>query len=115
VIPEGTAIPHSSTHSFVAASEGQQEVELVLNEGADRDLDFVRELGKSSGQLAEPVHRGHPFRCEIQYTADQLIEVQLHDGVSGQLLTELSVEHKGLLSDEERADAREFLQRAEVS
>jgi molecular chaperone DnaK len=115
VISEGTAIPHSSTHPFMAASEGQMEVELTLNEGADRDLDFVRELGKSTGRLAEPVHKGHPLRCEIQYTADQLIEVQLYDGVSGQLLTELSVEHKGMLSDEERRDAREFLQRAEVS
>ncbi|HET7589162.1 MAG TPA: Hsp70 family protein [Solirubrobacterales bacterium] len=115
VIPEGTAIPHSSTHEFMAASEGQTQIELVLNEGADRDLDFVRELGKSHGTLAEPVRRGHPLRCEIQYTADQLIEVKLFDGVSGQLLTELSVEHKGMLSDQERADAREFLQRAEVS
>jgi molecular chaperone DnaK len=115
VIPEGTPIPHSSTHPFMAASEGQTEVALVLNEGSDRDLDFVRELGKSLGKLAEPVHKGHPLRCEIQYTADQLIEVQLLDGVSGQLLTELSVEHKGMLSDQERADAREFLQQAEVS
>ncbi len=115
VIPEGTPIPHSSTHEFAAASEGQREVELVLNEGSDRDLDFVRALGKSNGQLAEPVRLGHPLRCEIQYTADQLIEVQLFDGVSGQLLTELSVEHKGLLSEQERADAREFLRQAEVS
>jgi molecular chaperone DnaK len=115
VIPEGTAIPHSSAHEFMAASEGQTQVELILNEGSDRDLDFVRELGKSSGTLAEPVRRGHPLRCEIQYTADQLIEVQLFDGISGQLLTELSVEHKGMLSDQERADAREFLQQAEVS
>lgn len=115
VIAEGTPIPHSSTHQFAAASEGQREVELVLNEGSDRDLDFVRELGKSSGDLAEPVHKGHPLRCEIRYTADQLIEVQLYDDVSSQLLTELKVEHEGLLSDRERADAREFLQRAEVS
>jgi len=115
VIPEGTPIPHSSSHEFMAASEGQTEVELILNEGSDRDLDFVRELGKSHGKLGEPVHRGHPLRCEIQYTADQLIEVQLFDGVSGGLLTELSVEHKGMLSDQERADAREFLQQAEVS
>jgi len=115
VIAEGTPIPHSSTHPLEAASENQIEVALVLNEGADRDLDFVRELGKSMGRLAEPVHKGHPLRCEIQYNADQLIEVQLFDGVSGQLLTELSVEHKGMLSDQERADAREFLQQAEVS
>ena len=115
VIEEGTAIPHSSTHEFVAASDGQREVELVLNEGADQDLDLVRQLAKSTGKWGEPVARGHPLRCEIRYTADQLIKVELFDGVSGQLLTEIEVEHKGMLSDQERRDARDFLQRAEVS
>ncbi len=115
VIAEGTPIPHSSTHDFSAASEGQSEVDLVLNEGSDRDLDLVRELGKSNGKLAEPVPRGHPLRCELQYTADQLIKIELYDGISGQLVTELEVEHKGMLSDQERRDARDFLQRAEVS
>jgi molecular chaperone DnaK len=115
MIADGTPIPHSSTHDLMAASEGQREVELVLNEGADEDLDFVRELAKSNGTMPEPVPRGHPLRCEIQYTADQLIKVQLYDGISGQLLTELSVEHKGLLSDQERRDAKDFLQRSEVS
>jgi molecular chaperone DnaK len=115
VIPEGTAIPHTSSHEFTAASDGQTEVELVLNEGADADLDFVRELAKSTGTMAQPVPRGHPLRCELRYTADQLIDVELFDGVSGQLITELEVKHDGLLSAEEREKARDFLSRADVS
>jgi molecular chaperone DnaK len=115
VIPEGTKIPHTSTHPFMAASEGQTEVELILNEGADEDLDFVRELGKSPGRLAQPVPKGHPLRCELRYTADQLIQVELFDGVSDQLITELEVKHDGLLSAEEREQARDFLSRADVS
>jgi molecular chaperone DnaK len=115
VIAEGASIPHSSTHDFMAASEGQREVELVLNEGGEEDLDFVRALGKSRGDLAAPVPRGHPLRCELEYTADQLIKVQLYDGKNGQLITELEVEHSGMLTDQQRRDARAFLDRAAVS
>jgi molecular chaperone DnaK len=115
VIAEGTAIPHASTHEFFAANDGQRDVELVLNEGADQDLDFTRELSKSVGTFAEPVDRGHPLRFEIEYTVDQLIKVQLFDGVSGQLLTEIEVEHTGMLTEREREDAREFLRGAKVS
>lgn len=115
VIPEGTAIPHTSTHDFMAASENQTEVELVLNEGTDEDLDFVRELAKSNGTMAQPVPRGHPLRCELRYTADQLIQVELFDGVSDQLIAELEVKHDGLLSAEEREEARDFLTQADVS
>lgn len=115
VIPEGTPIPHASTHEFGAASDNQRDVELSLNEGAGEDLDFTRQLSKSIGSFAEPVDRGHPLRFEIEYTADQLIKVQLFDGISGQLLTELEVEHKGMLSDQEREQAREFLRGTEVT
>jgi molecular chaperone DnaK len=115
VIEEGTPLPHTSTREdFFAASEGQVEIELVLNEGADRDLDFIRELDKSQGRFATPVHKGHPLRCEISYTVEQLIDVEMFDGVSGQFLCKVHVEHAGMLSGEEKAAARSFLQQAEV-
>ncbi|MGV1049827.1 MAG: Hsp70 family protein [Solirubrobacterales bacterium] len=115
VIPEGTPIPHSSTHDFMTVDEGQRDVELWLNEGADQDLDFTRKLGSRIGKFAQPVPRGHPLRFEIEYTADQLVKVKLYDGVSDQLLTEMEVEHTGMLSEQERDAARDFLERAEVS
>lgn len=115
VIPEGTPIPHASSHPFTAASENQTEVKLVLNEGTDEDLDLVRQLDESEGKMAQPVPRGHPLRCELRYTADQLIEVELFDGISGQLITDLRVEHDGLLSAEEREEARDFLKKTDVS
>jgi len=115
VIPEGTPIPHSSTHGFMTVFDNQSEVELVLNEGADEDLDFVRELTRSTGRFARPVPREHPLRFEIQYTADQLVKVELFDEITDQLLAEIEVEHTGMLSENERDDARSFLRRAEVT
>ncbi len=115
VIPEGTPIPHSSTHDgFSTAFDNQTEVELVLNEGADVDLDFTRTLGKSTGHFPRPVPRGHPLRFEIEYTAEQLIKIDLFDGSSGERMTGLTVEHNGMLSEDERNAARDFLRRTDI-
>lgn len=115
VIGEGTPIPHSSSHEFMAASEGQREVELVLNEGGFTDLDLVRTLGKSTGPLSRPVPRGYPLRVELSYTADQLIKVELFDGETGEFVTEIKVPHKGMLSDGERRAAEAFLKDSAVT
>jgi molecular chaperone DnaK len=115
LIQEGTPIPHSSVHDdYSTAFDNQTEVELVLNEGADEDLDFTRTLGKSTGRFPHPVPRGHPLRFEIEYTADQLIKVELFDGKSGGLMTELTVHHDGMLSEDERHAARDFLRRTDI-
>jgi molecular chaperone DnaK len=114
VIPEGTPIPHRAERTYATVEEGQTEIELVLNEGGDRDLDFCRQLGRSVGRFARPVPRSHPLRCTLEYTADQLIKVVMYDGESGNFLCDLEVEHRGLLSESERQEARSFLASADV-
>ena len=115
VIPAGTKIPHRTTNqNFTTASENQTQLEVVLNEGDSEDLDFVTELGKSMGSFATPVPKDHPIRYEIEYDANQLIVIQAYDGVSGQALCELRVQHTGLLSGDDRERAREHLAKATV-
>jgi molecular chaperone DnaK len=114
LIPEGTPTPHASTHDLQTVEDGQTSVKLELNEGAYEDLDFTRRLDESIGYFGRPVPREHPLRCAIEYTADQMIKVHLYDGPSGQLLTEIEVAHHGMLSKEERAAAREYLERTGV-
>jgi molecular chaperone DnaK len=115
VIPEGTPLPFTSTRDdFSAASDNQTELELVLNEGEDADLDLVRRLATSTGRFAEPVNKGHRLRCELSYSVDQRIDVEMYDGVSGQFLCKVEVDYDGLLSAQEKESARAFLQGAEV-
>jgi molecular chaperone DnaK len=115
LIDEGTPVPHSSSHGdYWTVFDNQTEVELVLNEGADEDLDFTRPLGKSTGHFPRPVPRGHPLRFEIEYTVEQLIKVDLFDGASGELMTELTVHHDGMLSESQRNAARDFLRRTDI-
>jgi len=109
IIPEGTPTPHSAAHEFYAASEGQTQIEVVLYEGPDEDIAFCRELGKSQGSFGRPVPRGYPLRCQVEYTVDQLVVVNMFDGTTSEHICELKVKHDGNLSDEERAAARERL------
>lgn len=109
IIPEGTAIPHAGSHTFYAASEGQSQLELVLYEGGDENLTFCRRLGDSQGSFARPVHRGHPLRCQVEYTADQLIVVNMYDGETDQHICALQHKHQGVMNDAEKSAAREAL------
>jgi molecular chaperone DnaK len=114
IIAEATSVPHSDERTFAAASDNQIEIEVVLNEGADRDLDFVRQLTKSTGHFDSPVEKGHPLRCAIQYTVEQLVVVKMFDAVSNQFLCEVEIKHEGMLSAEEKAAARQMLAQAAV-
>ncbi|MGN6190006.1 MAG: Hsp70 family protein [Conexibacter sp.] len=115
VIPEGTPLPFTGTRDdFFAASDNQTELELVLNEGNDADLDLVRRIAASTGRFAEPVNKGHRLRCELSYSIDQRVGVEMYDGVSGQFLCKVDVDHDGLLSAQEKESARAFLKGAEV-
>jgi molecular chaperone DnaK len=114
IIPEATPVPHRDERVFAAASENQVEIEVVLNEGSDRDLDFVRQLTKSNGRFDTPVEKGHPLRCEIEYTVEQLVIVKMFDAVSSQFLCDVEVKHQGMLSAEEKTAARDLLARAAV-
>ena len=114
IIPESTPVPHTDQRIFGAASENQVEIEVSLNEGSDRDLDFVRQLSKSTGRFDSPVEKGHPLRCEIEYTVEQLVIVKMFDAVSNQFLCDIEVKHEGMLSAEEKATAREMLAQAEI-
>jgi molecular chaperone DnaK len=109
IIPEGTPIPHAATHEFGAASDGQTGVELVLYEGSDEDVTFCRELDKVEGSFGRPVPRGYPLRCQVEYTVDQLVVVNLFDGQTNAHICEIKVKHEGLLSDGDRQAARDHL------
>jgi molecular chaperone DnaK len=115
VIEEGTPLPYTdSRDDFSTVVEGQTELELVLNEGADADLDLVRRLASSLGRFSEPVGRNHPLRCELSYTVEQRVDVEMYDAVSGQFLCKVEVDYDGLLSGDEKESARAFLQGAQV-
>ncbi len=114
MIPKGTRIPASVSDQFGVHEDGQTHVRVVLNEGEDSDLEFVRKLGDALGPLGRPVRSGHPIRVDMQYTADQLIVVKAYDGETGHFLCELEHRYEGRLSEQEKSAARDYLSRLDV-
>jgi molecular chaperone DnaK len=108
-------IPAEVSRVFGAVHDGQTEIKVDLNEGEDADLDFVRELGSSTGQFSRPVSKGYPVRVDMSYTADQFIRVKAYDGQTEQFLCELEVHLKDQMSKEEKSAARRYLARLDVS
>jgi len=110
LVPQGTPIPVTKEEIFGAVSDGQTVIEVELNEGATADLDIVTKLGSSIGQFGRPVPQGYPIRVTIDVTEEQLIRVHAFDGESGGLLCEMTVEHKGLISQQEKAETMRRLE-----
>jgi len=109
IIKANTPIPTSGSDTFYTRYEGQTQVEVVLNEGEDEDLQFVRRLADTVGKFPRPVPRGHPVRVDISYTEDQIIIAKAFDGVSGMFLCELEVKRDKIMSSMEKRTARDQL------
>jgi molecular chaperone DnaK len=114
IIPAGTAIPAAAEETFSTVAANQTQIEVVLNEGDDDDLEFVRELGKSTGRFNRPVPKNHPIRVSMEYSAEQIIRVRAYDGRDDTFLCELEVKHEGNLSDREKTMARRMLANMEI-
>lgn len=114
LIPAGSRLPATASQVFFAAVDSQTELVIELNEGDDRELDYVRQLGRSRGRFSRPVAAGHPIRVEMSYDLDQLIVVKAFDAETDAFICDLRVRHDGLLDESERASARAALSAMEV-
>jgi molecular chaperone DnaK len=114
IIPAGTPIPATREETYFTVSQNQTQIDVELNEGDGEELEFVRQLGKSTGTFPRPVPREHPIRIQLSYTADQLILLKAFDGKDGTFLCELEVKRDGIMSKEDKAMARRFLESVKV-
>ncbi len=114
LVPAGSRLPATASDVFFAVVDDQTELEIELNEGDDREIDFVRQLGRSRGRFSRPVPAGHPIRVEMSYDLDQLIVVKAFDAETGAFICDLRVRHDGLLDESARASARAALAAMEV-
>jgi molecular chaperone DnaK len=114
IMSGGTTVPASAEQTFFTVANNQTQIEVVLNEGDDDDLEFVRELGKSTARFRRPVPKDHPIRVSIEFTVEQIIRMRAFDGRDGTLLCEIEVQREGLLSSREKNQARQLLAKMEI-
>lgn len=109
VVPAGTQIPAVASETFYAASEGQTDVFLRINEGDDTDLAYCRELGTGEASFGRAVSKGHPIRIQISYTEEQIVELLAFDGETEALIGEVRLKREGSRSEPELREARAFI------
>jgi molecular chaperone DnaK len=107
VLPANAPIPTvtPAERIFGTVVEGQERVELTVNEGDESDLRLVDRLGSGTGDLGGPKPRGYPIVVRMALDGDGILHVTAHDGDSGALITQVDVRREGAMSDQQRADA----------
>jgi molecular chaperone DnaK len=107
VLPANSPIPTAepAERTFGTASEGQDQIELIVNEGDDSDLRFVDRLGNAVGPLGAPKPRGYPISVRMWLDADGILHVSAHDGMSGSLIAQADVRRDGAMTQNERSEA----------
>jgi molecular chaperone DnaK len=107
VLPANAPIPTlpPAERTFGTVQDGQNKIELTVNEGDDTDLKFVDRLGGAVGDLGGPKPRGYPIVVKMALDGDGILHVTAHDGTSGSLITQVEIRRVGAMSDQQRANA----------
>jgi molecular chaperone DnaK len=107
VLPANSPIPTQplAERTFGVVSDGQEKIELIVNEGDEADLKFVDRLGGGLGDLGGPKSRGYPIVVKMGLDGDGILHVTAHDGNSGALITKIDIRREGSMSAQQRADA----------
>jgi molecular chaperone DnaK len=115
IIDAQTTVPAHGEDTFNTLDEGQSRVDIVLNEGDESDLEFVKQIAKGTGKFGRSVPRGHPIKVKIDYTREGLIELNAFDGATDAFLCKLQVERPGNLSTSQVASAANNMRKIKVS
>lgn len=111
VLPANAPIPTvpPAERTFGTVVDGQEKIELTVNEGEETNLKFVARLGNATGNLNEPKPKGYPIIVKMALDGDGILRVTAHDGNSGTLITKVDIRRDGAMSDQQRAEATAVL------
>jgi molecular chaperone DnaK len=107
VLPANAPIPTMppAERTFGTVQDGQNKIELTVNEGDDADLKFVDRLGGAIGDLGGPKPRGYPIVVKMALDGDGILHVTAHDGNTEALITQVEIRREGAMTDQQRANA----------
>jgi molecular chaperone DnaK (HSP70) len=84
VLPANAPIPTvpPAEKTFGVHDDGQEEIDVVVNEGEEFDLRFVARLASATGKLGSPKPQGYPITVKMALDGDGILRVAVHDGVN---------------------------------
>lgn len=114
IIRPGSPLPAKGSTMLLTLVDGQNRLELVLNEGDEENLDYVRVLGRQMAEFDSPRPADYPLEARISYDLDQLITAEIYDAKSGERLCFLRVRSDGGMTDNQRAISQTKMSGLEV-
>ena len=103
VLPANAPIPTEppAEQSFGLHDDGQDAIDVVVNEGDEFDLRYVDRLASATGKLDGPKPKGYPITVKMALDGDGILHVTVHDGNSGTLITKLDVQREGAMTSKQ--------------
>jgi molecular chaperone DnaK len=116
VLPANAPIPTRppAEKTFGIVSDGQDRIELIVNEGDETDLRFVARLASAMGKLDQPKPKDYPIVVKMALDDDGILHVTAHDGETDSLITKVNIRRKDAMSDRQRAAATAVLDDVQV-
>jgi molecular chaperone DnaK (HSP70) len=103
VLPANAPIPTNppAEKTFGLHHDGQDEIDVFVNEGEEFDLRFVARLASATGKLDGPKPEGYPITVKMALDDDGILHVTVYDGHSGALITQLDVQREGAMTNKQ--------------
>jgi molecular chaperone DnaK len=116
VLPANAPIPTDppAERTFGLHHDGQDEIDVEVNEGEEFDLRHVARLASATGKLDGPKPEGYPITVKMALDGDGILRVTVYDGISGALITKLDVQREDAMTHSEMTAAAEALDEVTV-
>jgi molecular chaperone DnaK len=107
VLPANAPIPTNppAEETFYLHHDGQDAIDVVVNEGEEFELRYVARLASATGQLDSPKPKGYPITVKMALDGDGILLVTVHDGHNNDLITKLEVKREGAMTSNQLSAA----------
>lgn len=113
ILPKDTKIPTRVSELYGTSYDDQESIEVKVTEGEERDLEYVRVIGKGSMDIP-PYPRGAPVEVFFQYDEDGIVHVTVFDRTSDKMLGELQIKRESNRTSDELSRMKNDMRKIEI-
>jgi len=114
VLPRNQELPHTASRVFYLMHEDQAYIEVMVTEGEDEALEYVRQIGRAELKLPDGCQIGDPVSIEMHLDVDQLIHIFAYYGHGHQYLGEVHIDRSSNLSKEALLEKSEHIKEIKI-
>jgi len=113
ILPKDTKIPTRASELYGTSYDNQESIEVKVTEGEERDLEYVRVIGKGSMDIP-PYPKGAPVEVFFQYDEDGIVHITVFDKTSDKILGELQIKRESNRTSDELSRMKSDMEKIEI-